>query len=477
VVGKTISGYRIERHIGAGGMGAVYAAREERSGRRVALKFLLAAPGDAHYAEARARFAREAEVLQQLRHENIVAIIESGEHGTQPFLAMEFVDAPSLRDLQRMSRLFTLDEVGHIGFQLLSGLALCHEKGVVHRDIKPANILVRPGDKVLLVDFGIARLESQPGLTLTGDVFGTPAYMAPEQTQGDPVTPAADVWSVAVVLYELLTGRLPFADPNPLALMNGIRHVAHVDPGVLRPQLAGPLDGLFRVALAKSPAARFPEADGSPARAPATAFQKALLLAIEGTKHPGQGDWQAPLSSLLGPALPPVPASAPSAKRAPAAAAAPLLSFGQQWHLESLHLSLQAAHREAEAAQDKLTRFQPWERKPARPRKDWRMFLLFGCLPVAALAAAFMWIIMRPYGTAPMLVFCGLLLAAPLLAALGMIRTAYVQGTRFREASRQDIEELTELQTATRGLQERRDRLRQEYTSACQRLGIPPKQP
>ena len=232
--GRTISHYRILGTIGVGGMGVVYKAEDTRLHRTVALKFLRreAVEGE----EMKARFLREAQAAAALDHPNICTVHEIDEVDRRTFLAMAYVDGPSLMDKIR-ERPLKLDEALDIAIQIGEGLQSAHEKGIVHRDIKSGNVMLTSRGQVKLVDFGLAHLAGADRITRSGAVAGTPAYMSPEQVRGEEVDRRTDIWALGVVLYEMVTGRLPFRgdsvqsvalaiqtrEPDPLtALRSGV---------------------------------------------------------------------------------------------------------------------------------------------------------------------------------------------------------------------------------------------------------------
>jgi eukaryotic-like serine/threonine-protein kinase len=206
--------YRVERKLGRGGMATVYLAHDSVLDRPVALKVLAEQLADDE--DFRERFLREARLAAKFVHPNVVQVYDVGEDERGPYIVMEYVEGDTLADeLRRRGRL-PPDEVVAIGIQLCAALEAAHEAGLVHRDIKPQNILRRPSGQVKIADFGIARSLAATSHTELGTVLGTAAYLAPEQARGEQVTPAADIYSLGVVLYELLTGRTPFeADTLP----------------------------------------------------------------------------------------------------------------------------------------------------------------------------------------------------------------------------------------------------------------------
>jgi eukaryotic-like serine/threonine-protein kinase len=197
--------YRIERELGHGGMATVYLAQDEELGRLVALKVLpehLA--GDGGF---RARFVREARLAGRLSHPNVVRVYDAGEADARPFIVMEYVPGTSLAEAGRLP----VTRVVALGVQACAGLQHAHDAGLVHRDVKPANLLVRDDGVLKIADFGIARAAESTRQTQAGTLFGTAAYLAPEQIAGGDATAASDIYSLGAVLYELVTGRPPYA--------------------------------------------------------------------------------------------------------------------------------------------------------------------------------------------------------------------------------------------------------------------------
>ncbi len=219
-----ISHFRIERSLGAGGMGAVHLAWDTVHGRRVALKVMH--PQLNRSASALERFHREAQLAARFRHPNLVEVFEYGEcqvfEGDQPvrtrFLSMEYVDGASLRTWFEQSGPLPLGTACRIGVELLEALQVLHDGDVIHRDLKPENVLLTEAGSVKIADFGLARGGGVQTVTATGDVFGTIAYMAPEQARTSQVDARADLYAVGVTLYELLCGRRPFDDEDPIRL-------------------------------------------------------------------------------------------------------------------------------------------------------------------------------------------------------------------------------------------------------------------
>ncbi|HLI28442.1 MAG TPA: protein kinase [Chloroflexota bacterium] len=258
-VGSVLAGrYQLQARVGMGGMAVVYDGQDLLLGRRVAVK--LPQPALANDPAFRARFANEARAAAALAHPNVVAVYDVGEEAGTPFLVMEFVEGESLRErLQREGPLPSA-EIVRIGAAVADALAAAHERGLIHRDVKPANILLTPDGRVRLADFGIALALGADSATRTGTLFGSIHYLAPELIRGEAATPAADIYALGVVLYEMATGRVPYTGDNPLAI--AIQHVetAPTPPSRLAPGLPAGLEAVIVRALDKQPAARFPSA-------------------------------------------------------------------------------------------------------------------------------------------------------------------------------------------------------------------------
>jgi len=221
LVGKTVAHYRIIEQVGQGGMGVVYKAEDTKLQRTVALKFL---PLDvASDDELRKRFINEARTASALNHPNICTIY-SVEDGEQPFIAMEFVAGQELRELIIPNSKFSIDNCLTYATQIAEGLQAAHKKGIVHRDIKPANIMVTDDSLVKVMDFGLAKMQGQPALTKTGSTLGTIAYMSPEQARNEEVDHRSDIFSFGAVLYELCSGRQPFAGDYEAATLYSVVH-------------------------------------------------------------------------------------------------------------------------------------------------------------------------------------------------------------------------------------------------------------
>jgi eukaryotic-like serine/threonine-protein kinase len=250
-----IGRYRITGELGRGGMGIVYQGEDRLIGRRVAIKTLTEVT-----PELRERFYLEAR-SGILSHPNIVTVYELGEHEGSPFIAMEFIEGDSLEKILRTQKRLSLLEALSIVEQICAGLGYAHGHGVVHRDVKPANILVRPDGRITIVDFGIARLADQTKqLTKTDTLLGTFHYIAPERLKGEVSDGKADIWSVGVMLYEMLTGELPFKGRDVSALYRVI-HEPYVPLGEHIQDMPDDLSRVFDKALAKQLDARYATAE------------------------------------------------------------------------------------------------------------------------------------------------------------------------------------------------------------------------
>jgi eukaryotic-like serine/threonine-protein kinase len=220
--GKTISHYEVLEKLGGGGMGVVYKARDLRLDRFVALKLLAPHLGDS--SEARQRFLHEAKAASALDHPNIGTLYEIGETDDgHLFLSLAFYDGETLK--QKIERgPLRIEAALDYACQIAAGLARAHAQGIVHRDVKPANVLISLQEQVKIVDFGLAKLASQTRLTQAGFALGTSGYMSPEQFRGDEVDHRTDIWALGVVLYEMVTGRLPFQGGSPGAIHHALLH-------------------------------------------------------------------------------------------------------------------------------------------------------------------------------------------------------------------------------------------------------------
>jgi eukaryotic-like serine/threonine-protein kinase len=249
--------YELEELVGSGGMSSVFRARDRQLGRRVAIKILHERYGDdPEYVE---RFRREARAVARLTHPHIVTVIDRGTDDGRQYIVFEHVEGENLKELVVRTGRLPVRRAVELVLAVADGLAFAHAHGLVHRDVKPQNVLLSREGEVKVTDFGIARsLDVEHGVTQTGTVIGTGEYLAPEQASGEPVSPATDVYSLGVVLWELLTGDVPFAGDNFVAV--ALRHVNELPPSLSdeRPDVPPRLVAAVERALAKDPARRFP---------------------------------------------------------------------------------------------------------------------------------------------------------------------------------------------------------------------------
>jgi len=254
LIGRTVSHYKVTEKLGEGGMGVVYKAEDIKLKRIVALKFLL--PDAVGSPEHKARFLLEAQAAAALDHPNICTIYEIDEFEGQPFLVMAYIDGKSVKEKVRSGPLEP-QEATEIAIAVARGLADAHEKGMVHRDIKSANILVTGKRQAKITDFGLALLAERTQITLVGTTLGTVSYMSPEQARGERVDPRADIWALGVVVYEMVTGELPFRGEREAAVVHAILYETPAAPGSLRAGLPEGFERLLSRALAKNLSERY----------------------------------------------------------------------------------------------------------------------------------------------------------------------------------------------------------------------------
>ncbi|MCU0272305.1 MAG: Stk1 family PASTA domain-containing Ser/Thr kinase [Acidimicrobiales bacterium] len=253
--------YELQRRLGRGGMAEVFLARDQLLDRPVAVKVL--APELARDPSFVERFRREAQAAANLSHPNIVNVYDWGEEHNTYFIVMEYVEGPTLADILRTDGALDPDRAASIASDIAAALSFAHRNGLVHRDIKPGNVLVSPGGQVKVADFGIATVVAgeEAQLTQAGTVMGTATYFSPEQAQGRPVDPRSDLYSLGVVLYEMLVGAPPFSGDNSIAI--AYQHVQDqpVAPRQLGVRVAESLEAITLKLLAKNPANRYPSAE------------------------------------------------------------------------------------------------------------------------------------------------------------------------------------------------------------------------
>lgn len=249
---RILERYELGEMIGRGGMGAVYKGQDTRSGSTVAIKVLLpeAAANDPALIE---RFKREGETLRRLNHPNIVKLLAMTRSEDRHYLVMEYVSGGTLADKAAVGELISINRALEIALDLSDALARAHHLGIIHRDLKPQNVLIAADGTARLTDFGIAHLSHRTRLTMTHQVMGTLAYLSPEVLDERPVDPRADIWSFGVLLYEMLTGELPFSDPTPSATLMAIMLRPTPDLRQLRPDAPPALAELLRRMLEKDP--------------------------------------------------------------------------------------------------------------------------------------------------------------------------------------------------------------------------------
>lgn len=264
LTGMNLGGFQVGRLIGEGGMGAVY--RATRPGWPEAMAIKVLAHQYAQDTEFRTRFVREGQVLSQLSHEHIIPVYTFGEDGGYLYFVMRYVKGLSLYDLM-LKRRFSPVAAWQIIKPLASALDYAHEREIIHRDIKPGNILIevqQEGDKtrnhIFLADFGLSKVLSWSALTQSGISVGTPQYMSPEQVLDHPLTPASDVYTLAVVVYEMLLGRLPFYHRRPEQLAFAHIEKAPPTPTALISDFPKPFEEVLLSALRKDPTQRYQSA-------------------------------------------------------------------------------------------------------------------------------------------------------------------------------------------------------------------------
>lgn len=260
--GKTIGKYRIIERLGRGGMATVYKAYHPRLDRFVAIKML-----HGHLAEGEGfleRFEQEAQAVASLRHPNIVQVFDFDNENEDYYMVMEFINGGTLKtemtNTLTNGGMFSVERSIEIISQIAEALDYAHKKQMIHRDIKPSNVLLDEDGKILLTDFGIARILSKKGtqLTATGALIGTPAYMPPEQGRGEKeITPASDIYSLGIIFYELLTGQVPFDADTPMAIIHKHIHSPLPIPHIVQPEFPTPLEKILLKTLSKAPEDRY----------------------------------------------------------------------------------------------------------------------------------------------------------------------------------------------------------------------------
>ena len=252
--------YEVLDEIGQGAMGVVYKARDPLIDRVVAIKTINLSMAMDEKEEYEGRFYQEAKAAGRLNHPNIVTIYDVGKSGNVAYIAMEFLEGRELRDIMNDGALLPVDQVLHTVAQVAQGLAYAHEHDIVHRDVKPSNIMVIRDGHVKITDFGIARMASSSVRTQTGMVLGSPKYMSPEQVMGKAIDQRSDIFSLGVMLYEMLTGQAPFNGENVNAIMYQTLNAIPPPPNMVNPAIPEMVNFIVAKALAKGMEDRYQNA-------------------------------------------------------------------------------------------------------------------------------------------------------------------------------------------------------------------------
>ena len=255
MLGRILSGrYELEEKIGSGGMAEVYCAHDNSLDRLVAVKILHEAyRNDLEFVE---KFTDEAKAAARLAHPNIVNIYDVGIDGIDHYIVMEYVQGNSLKDKLRQEGALDILTATKISKDIANGLAHAHAHNLVHCDIKPHNILMTPDGRAKIADFGIARAITESTMTYSGNVVGSVHYFSPEQAQGTSITPKSDVYSLGIVMYEMLTNKLPFNGENPVSI--AMKHIEEepAPPSSIRPEIPPMLEAIILRAMNKNPELR-----------------------------------------------------------------------------------------------------------------------------------------------------------------------------------------------------------------------------
>ncbi|MGH2494064.1 MAG: serine/threonine-protein kinase [Ktedonobacteraceae bacterium] len=318
LIGVTLGTSTLERIIGRGGMGAVFLAQQSRPVRTVAVKVVMP-PEEADADDRRVyfeRFQREADTVARLEHKNILPVFEYDEAVVMgerlAYLVMPFVRGGTLRErmdeMQRARQQFDLNTIASYISQIADALNYAHSLGVIHRDVKPANLLFHSDGRLLLSDFGIVRLSAMPALTTVGNFLGTAEYASPEQASGSELDARSDIYALGCILFELLTGHVPFSGSNPFAILS--KHISDPVPSIknVRPDLSPAIEFVVKKALAKNPQDRYQNAtemaaDLQAATSPALAAPGKMRLSGDANNEDltvAERSWQPPLPQGVG---------------------------------------------------------------------------------------------------------------------------------------------------------------------------------
>lgn len=255
--GQMLGPYRIISQVGRGGMATVYKAYQPSVDRYVAVKVLPSQLAESR--EFATRFQQEARIIARLEHPHILPVFDYGESDGVAYFVMRYMDAGTLKEKMIEGRPLPLNDIDRLFTQLAEALSYAHSRGIIHRDLKPANVLIDAQGNVFLTDFGIAKLleSASPRLTQTDAIMGTPAYISPEQAQGNPVDQRADIYSLGIILYEMVTGSVPFTAETPLAVL--FKHISDPlpPPSLVKPDIPPAIEQVLLKALAKDPKDRF----------------------------------------------------------------------------------------------------------------------------------------------------------------------------------------------------------------------------
>jgi len=368
--------YDIVAELGRGGMGVVYKGYESSLHRYVAIKVL--AESLAHDASVKERFLREARSMAALNDPHIIQIYFIGEHEGQTFFVMEFVEGESLGSLLKREGRLAPAQAAKVIHQTAQGLAAAHDKGVIHRDIKPGNLMINSRGQVKIADFGIALVaqDFSKKLTSTGEFVGTPGYLSPEVCLGKPVDQRSDIFSLGIVLFEMLTGRMPFTDESPLGLMLEVVKAEIPDVRELNNDVDPELSRILAKMIAKEPADRYPscqELVADLARHPALAAGQTLTLqpkvspaaaTVIGMKTPAPAEVSLPVTAPTPRPQGAAPAS-PAAAPRPSVLDRPTVPGGNRSRSAALPIGiaaslLVAAGAGAYAFRDRIPMLQQW---------------------------------------------------------------------------------------------------------------------